>query len=76
MMNVHVHPVSSIQIYLHAVKSKLFPLQVALSDLKTNPKISSLLAYFVNFVASGVSRINFNQLFNISSFNFFHEQFF
>lgn len=28
--------------------------RVALRDLKTNPKISSLLAYFVNFVASGV----------------------
>ena len=35
---------------------------MALSDLKTNPKISSLLAYFVNFVASGVSRTNFDQL--------------
>ena len=45
----------------HAVKRKLFPLnlQVALSDLKTNPKISSLLAYFVNFVASGVRGTNF-----------------
>lgn len=30
--------------------------QVALSDLKTNPKIYSLLAYFVNFIASGVSQ--------------------
>jgi len=38
--------------------------QVALSDLKTNPKISSLLAYFVNFVASGVRGSNFYQ-FNI-----------
>lgn len=28
--------------------------RVALSDLKTNPKIYSLLAYFVNFIASGV----------------------
>ncbi|KAL9952533.1 hypothetical protein ACROYT_G039802 [Oculina patagonica] len=28
--------------------------KVALRDLKTNPKISSLLAYFVNFIASGV----------------------
>lgn len=29
---------------------------MALSDLKTNPKIYSLLAYFVNFIASGVSQ--------------------
>jgi len=35
--------------------------RVALSDLKTNPKISSLLAYFVNFVASGVRGTNFDQ---------------
>lgn len=28
--------------------------KVALRDLKTNPKLSSLLAYFVNFIASGV----------------------
>ena len=55
-----MYPVSSIKINKHAVKSKFFPLnlQVALSDLKTNPKISSLLAYFVNFVASGVRETN------------------
>ena len=30
-------------------------LQVALRDLQTNPKLSSLLSHFVNFIASAVS---------------------
>ena len=41
---------------------------MALSDLKTNPKIYSLLAYFVNFIASGVSQWTYHVISNLYLF--------